>query len=605
MKRWCLPLLLLLLLCATPLFAMTDDEEAAKHKLVPPTEWVFPSSPPLDVLEVHGRWFLDYALDRAEARLGGASVSACWHHPEALRYYPETYEELMSHQLIIVGNINGEAFGPVKRAMLKHYVEAGGAVLFMGGRLAFGHSFHGTALEEISPVTFADKDDFAAAPAGGFTLAPGPGTLGKGFAKLGWTEQPRVFWYHDGLTLKPEATVLLTAGGKPLLITGSYGKGRVAVFAGSVFGDPQAGQLPFWSWKDWPEIMAATMDWLTAQQRANDSGMSEEGRATLTARLLGNRVKHAAEIIPRLTRAARVCHDRATARLLLEAILNLEGEVPLDVTDVADVAVRPFVDASFATTIETLRNAPRSSEVSLALRLLGQMRAAGAREKLEDALANPAQGGPQDSLEDGRGKDAVVEDDKDVKYAIRLGALEGLGNLGDPAALPALQAEIRKEGRLRSVPAKYPHEITQEDELYQEAVLSALRCGDTAQAGPLVDALLENRYVFIRMISILDSPDYPGPEHIGDHALRLRVIKAMPRVWARQEQLYRKLNDLPDRVLPALAARLAVEDDFRAVPIAFAVFGKGFRKANTHLPPAVVEALKKAVLPAVADLAQP
>ena len=600
---------LLLLCCAAPLFALTDDEEAAKKNVLPPAEWIFPSAPPLKVLEVHGRYYLNYNMDRALARLGGASVAVSWHHPQFLRYYPDTYEELMSHQLIIVGNVNGEAFGPVKRAMLKQYVQAGGAVLFLGGRLAFGHSFHGTALEEIAPVTFADKDDVAGAPPGGLTLAPGPDALGNGFAKLAWTEQPRLFWYHDGLTLKPGASVLLTAGGKPLLITGTCGKGRVAVYAGTVLGDPQTGQLPFWEWKDWPTIMAATIDWLTAPQRASDSSLSAEGRSALTTRLLGNRVKHASEIIPRLTRAARVCHDRATAHLLLDAILNLEGEVPLDVADMADVAVRPFVDASFAPVIDTLRNAPRSSEISLALRLQGQMRAPGTCEKLEDALANPtagAGGGPQDTLEGGGGgKDAVVEDDKDVSFAVRLGALEGLGNLGDPAALSALQTAIKKQLRLRSDPAKFPHEVTQDDELYQEAVLSALRCGDAAQAGPLVDLLLENRYVFVRMMSILDSPDYPGPEHLADHLLRVRVTKALPRVWERQEQLYRKLNDLPDQVLPALAARLAVEDDTRAVPIAFAIFGSGFRKANTHLPPTAVEALKKAVLPAVGDLGQP
>ena len=580
----------------------TDDQQAAKSVGAAPAQWMFPAARPLRVLEARGRWYPYYAIDRALARLGGAALTESWHQPSTLRFYPESYEELMSQHLVIVGNINGDAFGPVKRGMLKHFVEAGGAVLFLGGRLAFGNSYRGTALEAIAPVTFAAKDDVTAAPPGGLLMAPGPDSLGQGFAQLAWSQEPRVFWYHDGLTLKPGSKVLLTAAGKPLLIAGAYGKGRVALFAGTVLGDPQAGQNPFWTWNDWPAIMATTIGWLTAPLCDADASLSAEGLAALKAQLLGLTVKRAAKIGPLLTRAAVACRDRETARLLLDAVANLEGDVPLELVSGIGDAARPYVDGTFGPQAETLLAGPQSNKVSLGLCVLGQTRAAGARQKLERAMMISPVDGLRPRIESG-GIDTVVEDPKDAQYVVRLGAIEGLDNLGDPAALPALQASIGEHARTRSDPAQWPHEVTQADELYQESVLSALRCGDASQAGPAVDLLLEDRYVLIRMMGILDAPQYQGPEHAADRRYRAHVLLELPRVRARLQRLYHKLNAMPEAVLPALAARLAEEDDPRAVSIAFAIFGRGAVSPAAPFPPAARDALRKAILPAIADMA--
>ena len=168
-----LALCVLLIACCATAFALSDDEEAVKQGVKAPEAWVFPAHTPLRVLTVRGLWYEYYGIERALARLGGAYVSESWHSPKSLRYYPESYDLLMRHHLVVVGNVNGNAFGPARRKMLKDYVEQGGAVLLLGGKFAFGKQYHGNALEEISPVTYPEASDQVGVP-DGLPLTPGP-----------------------------------------------------------------------------------------------------------------------------------------------------------------------------------------------------------------------------------------------------------------------------------------------------------------------------------------------------------------------------------------------------------------------------------------------
>ena len=47
----------------------------------------------------------------------------------------------------------------------------------------------------------------------------------------------------------------LLAGTEPVLFSSSYGKGRVAVFTGTVLGEPVGKEQPFWQWSGWPLLM--------------------------------------------------------------------------------------------------------------------------------------------------------------------------------------------------------------------------------------------------------------------------------------------------------------------------------------------------------------
>jgi len=592
--------LLFALACACPLLALTDDEEAAKSGPKPPAEWVYPAHTPLHVLTVRGLWYQEYGIERALARLGGAVISEAWHSPQSVRYYPERYDELMRNHLIVVGNVNGGAFGPVRRKMLKDFVEHGGAVLFLGGKYAFGAQYHGNAFEELSPVSYADKDDLVGVP-DGIPLALGPDAIGQEFAGLPWKAAPRVYWYH-AVTPKPGAKVLLTAGGKPLLVTGTFGKGRVAVFAGSVMGDPQPGQMPLWEWEGWPAVVADTIKWLTEESGKANTALSADGKAQLKARYLGAGVKKAATLATELQRDAHCCGDRETADLLLRATANLEDDAPLELVDAVSHGTQPFADATLSEAADLLKNSGQTNKISLALRLYGKMPSAQTRALLEMALkTGDIDRGEEDDLLDPGAK--VIEDPKDRAYAIRLGALEGLANLGDPAEAGLIGEFVAQYRKTRQDPAKYPKTITPEDELYQESLLAALHCGDAAAAAPAIDAILQNRYLFVTLTIILDQPLQDQDMAESYRLERSRVLRILERVRVRHAYLTAKLRNLPELVLPALAQRIAAEDDPRVIPLAFAIFGPALN-GGRKVPAAVVETLKRSKLPAVAEMAR-
>ena len=586
---------LLLLLCAAlPAFAGTDDDAAAKQGIVSPTEWSFPPAQPLCVWAIHGLWYERYDLDRALARVGGAREIASWVGGGLRAYAPDNYEELMRHHLVIVANTNGSAFNNgALRTRLKDYVEHGGAVLFLGGLFAFGPEYHLTALEELSPVTYADKYDQVQVP-DGLPLAPGPDALGKGWQSLHWAAGPRVYWYH-AVTPKPDAKVLLTAGGKPLLIAGACGKGRVAIFAGSVMGDPKDGQVPFWEWDGWPAVMAETITWLTDAPDRPTAVTPANFAKNLTAQLLKANGKGAAEQEVVL-RFARQCADKDAARAVLEATTTISHDITQDCSDALYAAVLPFADASCAPIAKALTQSGRAHKTLLGLRVLGLAKAPDAQTALLDALKRGVVD-VENAEEDDQNREAADADPDYLAYLYRLAALDGLGNLGDAATLPALREAVKQYAKSRPRREDFPAAVPQPNELYQAAILAALRCGDAEMAAPAVDMLMQNRYTLVNMMFGANS-DAKGPAGV---AQRAKAQHAYARLQANQALAYARLRGLPASVLPALAKRLATEDDPWVVPLAFAAFGKGCHVVP--VPAAALELLKTSKVPAVADLA--
>ncbi len=575
MRRW---LVLLALLCVLPAYAETDDALAAAKGVVPPAVWcTLPPTPPR-VLAVRGLWHAYYGVERALARLGGALETDCWHSPKSVRFYPETYEELMTFHLVVVDNINADAFGPTRRAMLKTYVANGGAVLFLGGFYGY-QGYHGTALEELAPVTFPEKDGLLQAP-DGLRLHTDPDC-----------PDTRVYWYHPVMP-KADARVLVTADGRPLLITGTYGKGRVAVFAGSVMGDPPAGQTPFWAWNGWTGVLTSTLTWLLAPAKAD----TEAYRGAVSAALAAAHGKREAEKAV-LLKYARLCGDRAAARLLVETAAEGADDISWDEVGAIDAGVAAYLDASFAPLVARLIASEQTHKASLGLRLLGGTRSKDAAKTLADALdAGDVGDGGGDGLDNPGG---LQQDPTYRAYALRVGTLEGIGRLGDPALLPAVRKFRDEIVKSASRPESHPASLLPEDELYQEAVIASLRCGDTAAAGAAVDVLLANRYLFIQLAAILDEQmQEPNEQQI---LAKKRAAAAIPHQALRLTQLPQRVVGVPDAVLVALAQRIAVEKDAKVAELAMVIFGANTNPGR-HWPAGVGEALQKSPLPAVAEL---
>jgi hypothetical protein len=87
------------------------------------------------------------------------------------------------------------------------------------------------------------------------------------FLPASGAERPVAVWLHD-VEPKPGATVALRAGERPALVTGTAGKGRVAVLAVTPLGETPADALAWWQWPGWENVMAKTIGWLVQKGNA-------------------------------------------------------------------------------------------------------------------------------------------------------------------------------------------------------------------------------------------------------------------------------------------------------------------------------------------------
>ncbi|MHB9022829.1 MAG: glutamine amidotransferase [Armatimonadota bacterium] len=175
--------------------------------------------------------------------------------------FPEVPDELFKNNVIAFVDVDCSALGLRQKRMLVEYVRRGGGLVIFGGHKALDRGgMRGSLLDEMLPVEWAEDNTPLAHAAAGFPLAKGERHPITDFLKV--DAKPVCFFMHD---LKPRAgaQTVLTAGGKPALVLGAFGKGRVAVLTLTCFGDPQPGQQPFWEWSPWTNLLR-DLCWWTA-----------------------------------------------------------------------------------------------------------------------------------------------------------------------------------------------------------------------------------------------------------------------------------------------------------------------------------------------------
>ena len=67
-----------------------------------------------------------------------------------------------------------------------------------------------------------------------------------------------MLWQHV-LKAKPGAVVHVSAAGNPVVVTGTYGKGKVAIITAAPLGEAPSESLAFWEWPQWPELMTTVL----------------------------------------------------------------------------------------------------------------------------------------------------------------------------------------------------------------------------------------------------------------------------------------------------------------------------------------------------------
>ena len=593
---------LLLLLMATFFAAPAFGADAAPRRV-------------LRVHVIHGLWDSYYGIDRGMAIAGVPLVSDSWHwmswgfgyvgkwdqHPNSdIDGFPSP-EALATTDLVIVCNINGAAFKESRIDALKKYVAGGGSVLFLGGRFTFGGQFAGTGLEEIAPVTFEKGIDLVPAP-DGLVMTPTPDAP-PWMRNLPWDKQARTYWRHR-VAPKPGAKVLVTFGSEPAWIVGSYGKGRVALFAGTVLGAPKDGQTPLWAWEGWPGAMAGTISWLT-EPRPRDADPD-----TLSLRTeLAKAIEQDADGLPlgqyalKVEALAKHCHDQSTADFLVQLLASSQGDLPAAQIPSLAAAIRLYAGPKWAAQAKTLVDSGLQGKTAIGLRLLGaaggpdalktltwfstnaKVRGAGAalnaagQDAKADDMALPAPSG-------GSGTDSGVVD----PMVIRLGALEGLGLLGSPDAVTLLRQALvtLQDGKVSSSKDLTIDMLQPKHKLYEEALMAAVRCGHPDAVDPLFEAMLGNMNIVVRAKMELNKTD---------KNLK-RAENAIGEAIDWEREMEERLLSLPEPAQLLVARKVGASLDRRVIRIASAAF------AGKMLSAELKAELIKSRFPAVVDLAK-
>ncbi len=199
----------------------------------------------------------DFLVDALSA--GGMKVTHLPSH-EAAKSFPLELSRLQEFSVIILSDIGSntlllppEVFLEGKRVpnrleLLKEYVSEGGGLVMAGGYLSFqgiygAARYHRTAIEEVLPVAMLSTDDRVEKPEGVIPRVTGRNhSIMKGI-DLEW---PYLLGFNE-VKAKEGAEVLATAGEHPLLVAGSFGKGRSVAWTSDVG--------PHWCPKDfvdWP-----------------------------------------------------------------------------------------------------------------------------------------------------------------------------------------------------------------------------------------------------------------------------------------------------------------------------------------------------------------
>jgi uncharacterized membrane protein len=120
----------------------------------------------------------------------------------------------------------------------------------------------GSLLEEVLPVTGGTGIPPLVALPGGAPLVRGAAHPVTQFADF---DTPPVCFYVHDLEPRPEARTIITVGGKPGVVVGTSGKGRVAVIGMTCFGSPAGSQMPFWEWGSWIPLLRDLAWWVAGQ----------------------------------------------------------------------------------------------------------------------------------------------------------------------------------------------------------------------------------------------------------------------------------------------------------------------------------------------------
>lgn len=420
-----------------------------------------------------GRGVLNWMLrlDEAFGRLGGAvvrssflKVATPWADSVGkLTDMPWNYETILETDVVVLNNIGACHIDAPSLHRLRDFVAQGGGLLILGGHWTLGKGgFRDSPLEDVLPVfLFAGNPQEEIAPVqdpgpppGAALVSPTPDTP-QGISALPWNSKPAVRYAHR-IEPRPDSQVWLRGGQVPLLVAGRFGRGRVAVWAGTVHGQFADHEIAFWQWHAWPQLLAETLAWLgegyQTTYQPKPEWVSEDDAIASVASLSENEPEEARRILAELCAKA----DPEASAYLLTA----HGD-ELDLSEEQMVQLVDRIPPGTAGLVAPARRFLESGQpptLAAGVRLLGLSGDKSLETEVLEYL--------QSSFTD-----------------VQTGAALALADIGSPRSLPALvkkTQKLEKEG-LGSEEVR---------RLYHRTLVARHRLGDVEVAGRLAAASL-------------------------------------------------------------------------------------------------------------------
>jgi uncharacterized membrane protein len=189
----------------------------------------------------------------------------------AARDFPDTAEDLSVYDCVMLSDIGANTLLlhpdtfvrskvlPNRLQAIRDYVANGGGFVMIGGYLTFQGidakaQYAGSAIEEALPVTLLRHDDRAECPQGTTPVVALTHPIVDGLEGP-W---PDLLGYNQ-IVPKAGATVLVTVGDDPLIVAGSFGKGRAVAFASDC--GPHWAPSAFVEWSGYQRLWGQIANW--------------------------------------------------------------------------------------------------------------------------------------------------------------------------------------------------------------------------------------------------------------------------------------------------------------------------------------------------------
>jgi uncharacterized membrane protein len=189
--------------------------------------------------------------------------------------FPSVVADLAGTDVVILSDIGANSLllapqtfarsepAPDRLVLLRDWVGGGGGLIMVGGYLSFagvdGKARYGdTAVEECLPVTIAPLDDRVETPDGATgEVVDAAHPLVAGIAG----DWPVLLGYNR-VVARPEADLVATVRGDPLVAGWRFGDGRSAVFTSDC--SPHWAPPPFVAWEHYAQLWDNLVTWVGA-----------------------------------------------------------------------------------------------------------------------------------------------------------------------------------------------------------------------------------------------------------------------------------------------------------------------------------------------------